>query len=71
MTEFITLEEAAAVLRVTPNTIRRYMKDGDLLGFQTKPGSAIRIDSRDFSDFIAKGRRPEENNNHDTITKAR
>jgi excisionase family DNA binding protein len=74
---FITLDEAAAMLRVSPNTIRRSVMQGHIKGMQVNgPGSVWRIDSHDFRDFISKSHKnadaadgAAEGKNDDKITK--
>jgi excisionase family DNA binding protein len=52
-TEFITVKEAAAHLRVSQRTVYRWLKLGYLKAFQTGRGTT-RILSREFERFIAE-----------------
>ncbi len=45
--ELLTVKEAAARLRVHPQSVRRMIEDGRMRAFQLGgPGTAVRIDAR-------------------------
>ncbi len=52
----LTLEEAAQRLRTSIWTVRRWIREGKLVG--TKIGGEWRVDPADLEEFIHKGRRP-------------
>lgn len=51
--EFFTVEEIARKLRVVPETVRRYTRTGELRAVKLG-GRILRIDSKDFGDFVEK-----------------
>ncbi len=53
--EYLTVAEAAALLKVAPNTIRDWLKSGELKG--SKIGRLWRIRQCDLDEFITKGER--------------
>ncbi len=59
---YISLEEIAAVLRVSHVTAWRAVKSGEIPGgLQVNgPNSAWRVDQREFKTFLAKSRKPAE-----------
>ena len=50
MNNIYTPEEIAEILKVEPDTIRRYLRDGKLKGF--KVGNHWRIKEEDLQEFI-------------------
>lgn len=50
----LTTEEVAAELRVTQHTLRRWIREGTLVG--TRVGREWRIKPADLDDFIRKNR---------------
>ncbi len=57
---FFTVDEVAARLQVSDQTIRRWVKSGKLAAF--KPGKELRIRPRDLERFLeARKVQPEEN----------
>ncbi len=50
----LTLEEAAERLRTSTWTVRRWIREGKLVG--TRIGGQLRVDSADLEEFIRKGR---------------
>jgi len=49
-----TPEEVAEKLKVTPNTVRRWLREDDMGGF--KVGQNWRVSREDLKDFIQKQR---------------
>lgn len=45
---YLTVTEAAEVLRAKPSTIRRYARTGQLRAYQINPHSAYLFDPRDL-----------------------
>ncbi len=50
----LTLDEAAQRLRTTSWTVRRWIREGKLVG--TKIGGEWRVDPDDLEEFIRKGK---------------
>jgi len=51
--ELLTVKEAAARLRVHPQSVRRMIEDGRLRAFQLGgPGTAVRIDARELEAWL-------------------
>jgi excisionase family DNA binding protein len=50
---FLTKDEAAALLGVSPSTVRRWIKKGDLVATRIGAG-IVRISPSDLRRFIAK-----------------
>ncbi len=53
--DFLTVDEAAAILKVAPNTIRDWLKSGKLKG--GKIGRLWRIREADIDELVTKGGR--------------
>lgn len=53
--DFLTVDEAAAILKVAPNTIRDWLKSGKLKG--GKIGRLWRIKRADIDELVTKGGR--------------
>lgn len=51
--KFYTTEDVGKILRVDPETIRRYVQVGKLRAIKLS-GKFIRIDQKDLEDFIKK-----------------
>ena len=51
--KFYTAEEIARLLRISTETVRRYVRTGKLKAVKLG-GKFIRIDHKDFEDFIEK-----------------
>lgn len=56
--EFLTTQEAAAILRVHPSTVSRYVGGGELTG--TKFGSKLLIERCDLDEFIDRHKKHAE-----------
>jgi excisionase family DNA binding protein len=56
MTKFFTINEVAELLVVSPRTVRRWIKGGDLVAHRF--GTAVRIAESDLKAFIAHRRDP-------------
>lgn len=52
MTELLTLNEAARLVKVSPRTIRRHIDSGDLRAFQVAGGGTWRIRPDDLDAFL-------------------
>lgn len=50
----LTVKEAAAIARVSPATIRRWVRLGHLTAFQVARGAAIRIRGDQLRDLAAR-----------------
>jgi excisionase family DNA binding protein len=50
-----TIEEAAAVLKIKPRTVRSWIDSGKIKSFHI--GDLVRIHEDDLKDFIAQARR--------------
>lgn len=55
--EFHTAEDVARLLKVSIETVRRWLRSGDLRGFQYGSRGAYRISSSDLKQFI-ESRKP-------------
>lgn len=61
MLKVYTTSEAAELLRVKPNTIRKMVKDGRLKGsFITDGRRSIRVTEEDIREFLANTQRKKE-----------
>lgn len=49
--EFYTVEQVAKILQITPETIRRYVRNGKLKAIKLG-GKFIRVGKKDLDDFI-------------------
>lgn len=49
----LTVHEVAAYLRIDPESIRRWLRDGKLLGINLGRGSGWRIRTADLQGFLA------------------
>ena len=49
-----TVEEIAQRLKVTDQTVRRWLKDGDLVGTNFSGRTGWRIREQDVNDFLAR-----------------
>jgi excisionase family DNA binding protein len=56
MVELLTVSEVAERLRVTPLTIRRWLKSGDLVGIQLGDRAGWRISQDDLNNFLKRRR---------------
>ena len=56
--EWLTLDEASAILKMHPVTVRRYLRTGDLVG--RKLGKEWRIGRSDLEMFLRGVRAPAE-----------
>ena len=54
MAGLLTVNEVAERLRVTPLTVRRWLKSGELVGIQLGDRAGWRIDPDDLARFIAQ-----------------
>ncbi len=54
--DIMTPEEVAKVLKVTPETIRKWLRNGELTGSNTPAG--WRVTPADIEAWLAKHRRP-------------
>ncbi len=55
---YVTLDEIAAELRISPDTARRAVISGRIKAIQVNgPGSMWRIDRRDFREYLTKARK--------------
>jgi excisionase family DNA binding protein len=52
--DVLTVKEAAAIARVSPETIRRWCRLGHLAAFQVGPGAAIRIRADQLRDLAVR-----------------
>ena len=59
----LTLEEAADRLRTSTWTVRRWIREGKLVG--TRIGNQLRVDSDDLEEFIRKGKTIQKNDSQD------
>jgi excisionase family DNA binding protein len=57
--ELITVEEAAEILKVRRETIRRYIKDGHLKAL-TLPGGDYRLHEKNIESMLRRPARKEE-----------
>jgi excisionase family DNA binding protein len=54
--EFLTVDEIASTLRVTPQGVRNWIDQGSLPAYRLGPaGRRIRVCRKDFDRFLAKG----------------
>jgi excisionase family DNA binding protein len=56
MAELLTVNEVSERLRVTPLTIRRWLKSGDLVGIQLGDRAGWRISEDDLNNFLRRRR---------------
>lgn len=54
----LTLEEAAERVRTSVWTIRRWIREGKLVGVRV--GNQLRVDSEDLEEFIRRGKTNQE-----------
>ncbi len=62
--DIMTPEEVAKVLKVTPETIRKWLRKGELAGSETPAG--WRITQADIEAWLAKYRREAKDQPHDS-----
>lgn len=54
----MTVDQIATRLNVTPHTVNRWLRDGDLAGY--KVGKEWRVEPDDFERFLRERYRPEK-----------
>lgn len=54
--EYLTVNEVAERLKVTPLTVRRWLKAGDLVGIQLGDRAGWRITEADLEQFLSERR---------------
>ncbi len=55
--KYRTVEEVADELRVTPETVRRWLRAGELPGLNLGRKAGWRIDAADFEEFIQRSKK--------------
>ncbi len=55
--KYRTVEEVADELRVTPETVRRWLRAGELPGLNLGRKAGWRIDATDFEEFIQRSKK--------------
>ena len=70
-----TVSEVAEYFRVDPESVRRWLRDGKLLGINLGRGPGWRIRYADLQSFIderhtKKGQRPEDTDIYDEVNSA-
>jgi excisionase family DNA binding protein len=53
MEEYLTVYEAAVLFKVNPQTIRRYIKNGEIRAYKASR-KVIRIRRKDFNNFVKR-----------------
>jgi excisionase family DNA binding protein len=56
MAELLTVREVSEKLKVTPLTVRRWLRRGDLIGIQLGDRAGWRISEDDLDDFLRRRR---------------
>jgi excisionase family DNA binding protein len=55
--KYLTVDEVADELRVTDETVRRWLRAGQIVGLNFGRKAGWRIDRADFEDFVRKSKR--------------
>lgn len=55
--DFLSTEDVAARLAVSPLTVRRWLREGKLAGYRMDPPIGYRITEADYQKFLAARRR--------------